>query len=85
MDLTKIQDWVTWSFRHGINEIFALLGYYAALIVSYWRFETTWRSLRQGSSSPRRMDWKVWTESIWLFMITWRSLLNTVMDKMRKC
>jgi hypothetical protein len=34
MDLTKMQDWVTSSFRHGVNEIFALLGCYAALIGS---------------------------------------------------
>jgi hypothetical protein len=34
MDLTKIQDWVTSSFHHVVNEIFALLGCNAALIVS---------------------------------------------------
>ena len=32
MDLTKIQDWVTSSFCHGVNENFAFLGCYAALI-----------------------------------------------------
>ena len=32
MDLTKMQDWATSSLRHGVNEIFAFLGCYAALI-----------------------------------------------------
>jgi hypothetical protein len=32
MNLTKKYDWVTSSFRHGGNEIFALLGCYAALV-----------------------------------------------------
>jgi hypothetical protein len=34
IDITKTQNWVSSSFRHGANEIFALLGCYAALIVS---------------------------------------------------
>ena len=41
------------GFRRGINEIFALLGYYSTYIGSYGRFGTTCRSHLQGSSSPR--------------------------------
>jgi hypothetical protein len=41
------------GIRRGVNEIFALLEYYAALIGSYRRFWTTYRSLFQDAGSPR--------------------------------
>jgi len=37
------------SFRRGVNEIFALLGCYAAYTGSYRRFGITYRSHLQGS------------------------------------
>ena len=47
------------GFWHGVNESFALLGWYAAWIsFSYWHFQTTYQSHLQESSSPWRiLDW----------------------------
>jgi len=39
------------GFRRGVNEIFALLGYYAEQIRSYRRFGTTFRSHLEASSN----------------------------------
>jgi hypothetical protein len=41
---------VTSDFGRGVNEIFALLGCYAAFIDSHQRFETPYLSRIQGSS-----------------------------------
>ena len=41
---------------HGVNEIFAPLGWYKVWIsFSYRRFQTTYQTRLQGSSSPRRI------------------------------
>jgi len=57
------------SFRHGVGEIFALLGCYAAYIGSYGCLGTTYLSHLQGKGSPRRN---------WLFSIrTFCSLITS--------
>jgi hypothetical protein len=44
----EVSFWVTSGLRHGVNEIFTLLGCYAALIDSYRRFGKVAWSLKLG-------------------------------------
>jgi len=41
------------GFRHGVREVFVLLGCYATLLLSYCLFGTAYSSHLQGSSCPR--------------------------------
>jgi hypothetical protein len=59
------------GFRHGGNELFALLGCYAAFIDG-WRFGTTYRSRHEGSNSPRLLT--IWPKRRHIIQSTLRNI-----------